>query len=572
MAQVWNAALSQLTIDLTNLVPGENSVLLANALASVASAFEGPGIVGFSGSLNYAARTLGGRLNDQGCSPRSLGAVGDGVADDTAAIQQCLTYSRTLDLRNRSWKISSTINLPAGTVVDMRGAYIQANTGASPLFTFTGAAEGLTMLGGIIQGTCSAFFQCTGTTNTPTSTAHYARQIRLEGIYITSPTIGLFLDFQQAVRQVFIDKCFAYTQSGISASGKCVEVKIHKCIIYSSTGVAGTYSVKLRSPGGTSYYHEGWHFTDCTIDNAEVGFDVTDVFVLTVNGGYLGRASSGTYAALFGQPTSNFCADIKFNGAAITGQIKFAPTSGRDYAATFNGCTSMNIPGGSAIALEIGNNASGVTVRNHKFRNATAGGNNSAIRMTNNNYRCVVSGVDIDGTFEGGGVHVLGANGTDCEVHNVSHAGGGEPIIVQRPVRMSGVPIATSYGGTVKQSFNTGSIAGSYTVGSAIASLALNFPKGETGWIVVELSLTGMNGAASAQRLDIAVPAGVVIPSGTGWGSQYLYPEEATGKISVRIPYYCTANVTAGTLSITNAAGNAVAVTAHSYFGIVRNM
>src|SRR5436309_229577 len=80
-------------------------------------------------ALSYVGQTIGARLLETGASPRSLGATGDGVADDTTFITNALLYSKTLDLRNRTWKITSSITLPAGTVLDMRGANIVLATG-----------------------------------------------------------------------------------------------------------------------------------------------------------------------------------------------------------------------------------------------------------------------------------------------------------------------------------------------------------------------------------------------------------------------------------------------------------
>jgi hypothetical protein len=539
-------------------------------LASAAAAGVGAGIPAFAGALSYPEGSLGARLNDAGCSPRSLGAVGDGVADDTAYIQACLTYSRTLDLRNRSWRITDTITLPPGCCVDMRGAYINADTGSNPIFKASGNCEGVQIKGGIVRGTAGAFLECEGTSATPSGMSNYVRHVVLEGIVIRPTSIALFLDLQNAVRYVHIESCYVFTASGINASGKMPEIFIENSFIYSSSGAAGTYGIKTRNAAGGAYYCEGWTIVNSTFDGFEVAFDITDMWVFQVSNCYIGTSGSGgdRYCGIFRYPTTTHCQDIKFSNCVFQGRVKFEPlSSGKDFSATFNGCSSTSLSGG--VAIEIANNASGISVYGHKFTN---GPGTVAVRAISNNNDIVVDGVDIDSTYSGG-VHIQGTgSGTRCEVRNVKYAGTGEGVIALKPIRMSNVPIATAYAIGLKRSFNPATLSGSYAVGAAIASLALNFVQGETGWIVVELSCTGMSSTAGAQRLDIAVPAGMVLPSGTSWGAQFLYPEEPTGKISVRIPYYCTSDVSAGTLSITNATGNTLAVDSHSYFGIVRDM
>jgi hypothetical protein len=373
---------------------------------------------------------------------------------------------------------------------------------------------------------------------------------------------------QNAVRQVFVDKCFSYTNNGINANGKCVEVKFTKSIIYSSTGAAGTYGIKLRSPGGTSFYNEGWHFTDCTIDNFETTFDVTDIFVLTVTGGYLGSIGGG-YVALFGQPASNLCIDIKFTGVPMSGRVEFAPTGGRDYGAVFSGCQTVAGPS-SGYAIHIANNASGISIKGHKFRNGGAG--TIAIRAQNNNSRIVVQGIDVDSTYTGGAVFIQGSAGSDCSISGVAYAGAGEQIFIERPVLISGLMAATATGALIKRNINSGSISGSYTVGSTIVTLSGRFAKGETGLIIARFqACSGLD--AATQRFDIGLPAGLVAPTGTGWDSKLIFPGVTTGVVQFVVPYHCTADIplASGNITITNAAGNTATIGGHSWAAIEHN-
>ncbi|MDQ5879634.1 MAG: hypothetical protein QG638_2370, partial [Pseudomonadota bacterium] len=79
--------------DLVFVVPTDGSVgSFALDLASNASAVKGAGMVGYAGSgFSYPAGTVGARLQEV-VTASDFGAVGDGVADDTAALQAMLTH------------------------------------------------------------------------------------------------------------------------------------------------------------------------------------------------------------------------------------------------------------------------------------------------------------------------------------------------------------------------------------------------------------------------------------------------------------------------------------------------
>ena len=537
---------------------------LALDLANSTSASKGAGQLAYDGARNYVGRTIGARLLDVGASPRSFGATGDGVADDTSYITAALLYSKTLDLRNRSWKITSTIELPAGCVVDLRGASVVAATGSTPLFSFRGAKEQLLIQGGggYVTGTASAFLFCEGTSYTPSSAGEYARQIRLQSVHVTSPTISNFLVLDKACRQIFLDSCMAYTPNGIYADGKHVEFYAHKTIIYSATGAAGTYGVKLRSQGGGIKYNEGWEFTECLVDNFATSLDITDIFQMNWIGGFLGCVAGTGFAAIFGQPTSNLCADIKFVGAPIAGPVRFAPSGGLDYAATFVGCTSLNTAG---VNIQLANNAAGVSIRSHKFKSST---NGVAVEMVSNNSNCVVAGIDCDSTFISG-VQVKGPNGDNVEVGPLNYSGTNDPVYIERPVRLHGIPVTSTAVSSYKRTYNPSSLNGSYAVGVNIASITVSCAKGESGVIDVALPYSGAN--AATQRIDIAAPSGMVLPSGTGWTAAAIMLDAASGHLSARIPYHCSQSIAGQPLTLKNAVGNTLAVDFHARFGIDRD-
>lgn len=554
-----------------NAVSFSNSLALQLALADTASAANGAGMSGFNGSLNYVGLTIGARLLDIGASPRSLGAVSDGIADDTTFVQACLLYSKTLDLRNRTWKISSTIALPAGVSIDMRGATILAACGATPLLSFTGAKAGLYINGGggVVAGTASHFLLAQGSTNQPSSIAHYARFVMLEGVTVSDPNIALFIELRDASNQVFLNKCSSSTPNGILMNGKCVETHISTSIIFGTSGAAGTYGIKAISTGGTNKYNEGLHVTNSTVDGFEKPFDIYDMFVMTVSNSYVGGTATG-YSFDFHPPsttTLNEEANIGSN-CVIAGRIRFQTFAAGAYNAKVNGAIML---AGTAIdAIEIQNNASAITVSDITFRNGAGSTGVHTSGAGNNSIVC--SNLTFDGTYLNG-VKFDHTGGVNCAIGPLFGAVTGE--MWQHPaallVRKTGIPIATAVQTALWRQYNTADLAGTYAVGVNIVSLVVNLAKGEKGVIDIQFPCSGMN--AATQLFQLTPPAGMRLPGfGTGaWAAEFIYPSAASGLITASIPYYVDTDIAAGTLLIKNQAGNTVTLQSHGRFGIARD-
>lgn len=77
-----------------------------------------------------------------GATPEQFGAVGDGVADDTAELQAMFTAHKAVTLkRGATYKVSAALTFQPGTFIDGNGATIQQVTDQTPILDGRGTAN-----------------------------------------------------------------------------------------------------------------------------------------------------------------------------------------------------------------------------------------------------------------------------------------------------------------------------------------------------------------------------------------------------------------------------------------------
>jgi hypothetical protein len=520
-----------------------------------------------SSSINYTSsgtggveRTLSSKLGDS-CHVLDFGAVGDGVADDSAAIQAAFTACGQVDMGGSySYKISSTVAIPSFRDIYIGNSSIVADTGVTPVFTFgtsvtAGTSLSITSKGGVVSGTASSFLYLEGVNDFPSSPSNFTKAIRLSGLDVSSATITNFIDMKTAVRAVFIDSCQTFTPNGIISDGKSIEVKIDNSIFFGATGAVGTAGIKLSSALAGSLCNEGWHVNNCTVDGFDHAFDITDFFVFCIGGCWIDGV---TGAIVIRDPVSTpFARELNITGNVIRGPIAYeAFTSGIN---SYGMISSNQIQSG----IVVGGNQSGLNIVGNSFESGPGG---AGVVISDNVSNLVCDSNSFDATYAGG-VIMSGVNGSGIVVRNISYKGTGSSVYTTRPVLLDGIDIGDGTSAVEIQTYAE-ITATTYAVAATMASITGSWAKGQTGTINCNFSFTG--GTASTQRFDVTAPAGMVLPNGAGWSATYNYTKFADGTLSFSIPFYCTADIVSQNLTLTNGAGTTVTVDSHCWFGFTR--
>lgn len=488
--------------------------------------------------------------------PEYYGAKGDGINDDTSAIQQLLDNSEYANLSgNKTWVITSQINIPDRRNINISGCIIEANIPGGNIFSFNASNFGFSMTGnsGVVRGVANCFLYLNGSSDTPVN-SDYVRNVRLNGLNVASTTIQHSIIMNRAVRKVFIDSCDFYTVNGILSNGKSVEITITKSIIFGSVGSNGSNSgIRLTSSGGTRYYSEGWHITDCTIDNFETTIDLSDIFVFTINGGFIATNSDTGYAvAIRGVTTTTHCREIQLR-SVFGGKVRFFDNaSSLAVISSISGEITNCKPG---TCVSIGSNNNGVEVYDFRF---SASPDCTALSVGDNCGNIQLRGLSTDSTLTSG-IIFNGENGGGCSISDFSYSGAGTSMSLARPVKLSNVPVDS---GSSLFKIRSGYVSASKDVPVSGEIVSTQFTCASSSIINVSMALSLSNVASgNAQYILISCPSGVTLPSGSS-SIQVLVP--ANGLISASFNCVCHQSFKNIGFTISNAAGNQLRVVAGS--------
>jgi hypothetical protein len=175
-----------LTLNFTSAPPTDSLILVRYARALPYNFFEAPNgsasIGHISSSAGAVARTVKNKLEDY-VSAKDFGAVGNGIADDTVAIQAALNSgAKNILVLAGTYLVTSTLIVPASVNISAYEATFNAASITAEVFRFT---NGGGIRGGTINGPGNASYVATsiavkasGTNNAPSAPT-----------FISSPTV-----------------------------------------------------------------------------------------------------------------------------------------------------------------------------------------------------------------------------------------------------------------------------------------------------------------------------------------------------------------------------------------------
>lgn len=418
----------------------------------------GGDIVLRTGGVERARIRDGGVISGfRGISPFSYGAVGDGVTDDTAAVQAAATAAGTagvgqgkiLDIPPATFKISSPISIPAGVSVQGWGL------GSKLLCS---GCDGLHMQGP--WASIGPYFvrdlYIAGTGATSNSAG-----IRVDGALVANDSVsgyeisnvridffgyGIFLRnlWRSSIYQVRMVNVYA----GVYIKGQCVYLNFNGVVadkgtppgtptgLTNSAGFTCEQATDYNPGGNTTQRPESIHVTNSQFVNFDIGLDHQHCLVASYEG--MDLDSCALYGVRFNQSDGGL--RLKGDWIATTGTSSVAGIFSQDVSPVSTGWVEIdgfNITSYTASTgsngIHLGDGQQNVTVRNcaigpggggQSFQNADI----HAPGVTLGVGKLLVEGCVLTSNVGANSLVIGGtAGGSGRAVHNLSLA---KPILV----------------------------------------------------------------------------------------------------------------------------------------------
>ena len=423
---------------------------------------------------------------------RAYGAVGDGVTDDTAALNSALAAANTAGggtvyLPWGSYLVSATISIPPNVFLVGQTA-VTLNLWTSPPSTLSRIIAAASWAPSSATGIVSILSKTPGGWAANTQSCGL-RNILIDGSLNTSTNLnGLYL--VGPVYDVHLDDVMVYKagHNGIQAAGQ------------TETGISATfpYHQRYRRVTVANSVNSGFNltnFTDSTLDNCLAFGGGANGFVLQNN-------SNTELVACRSEWNTGSTAGRGFDITGASGTI------------TLIGCTTdQNLSEGLRIHAATGQatQGGGIVVTGGKFHaDGNGGTNNNGIKITGSTVPITITGVNVESGQNPNSLNYYPATALEVDTSsNVTVSGS----------TLQGITTAWSDGGSNSSLIREGCIGMTGNPGSQTTALLPDL----TGGVVVGASKPlGDNGVGTLAMADAST-----VPTTNPTGGGVVYSESA---------------------------------------------
>lgn len=509
---------------------------------------------------------------DEAINVKQFGAKGDGTTDDTTSINSALALGKNTVFPKATYLVSSPLILQPYTCVDLCSSIIVGSNADADIFLFSrelNPTESLTLQNGIIRGKYTNAIHLKGKNEWKHAPSNYTHKVRIDNILAycdaDAPDENTFLFLDTACKRLNITRCGAETKNCIISNGKTVETFISGCMLY-ATGNTG-YAVKIYSDftngnGNVAsgwMYPEGMKIVNCEIDNpknTDNAFTISDGFAILVENCYIGCGMSITPPT---NTTSN--RDIVIANNTVYSHTISIGDSKKTKNNIYRCRIENNVFDDSRVYIY---ESSTVSVSNNTFYGSNT--YDTAVYIGPNTNKIEVHDNCIYGNFR---IGVICKNSPiEATVYNINYNGNGNQGLYIENATQNTVYRHHIRGGEIPVMHTAIPVNSEIAVGGTIASVTVSLAKGQTGYITGVINTTE---ATSDARIMVDVPDNKIgILHGEGWDARYIFVNNGTKRIPIRIPFKCTDDFS-GTIQLINSIdgrSSKIKTSYHSYFGV----
>ena len=395
-------------LDLTSAHPVENRAI-ARAIAKIEAGYE-------------ATR---GAVANLYVTPEMYGAIGDGESDDTKALQNMFAASKNIVIKNKSYRITNSIQLESGTVVELSNAKILSTATENKKYIFDlQHKENIKIYGDnatlemvkpeTVQQACIAIYN--------------SKNILIDGVRLAKAGgDGIIIGGSTAnpAQDIIIDHCVIDNsrRNGVSIVGGVDNIKIQNCVIKNTSGTNPQLGIDIET-WTPEYINRNIEIFNCRFENNVNGsltvFEYTDG--VKIHNNYCDNIVSVKVNDAYVSVSEATPTNIEMCNNTFKGTVYIYRVSDGVFAVNGNVFDGSHITIEHSLSLssaEAIKNSSAKTICNNVFNNcrtAISIGNNANISVTDNiinNCTLFLSLYGIHDSFISGNiVNGYNANGT----------------------------------------------------------------------------------------------------------------------------------------------------------------